>query len=476
MQVRATQVAGRFRGPAGRRTPRAARRSSRAALPGVLLLALALTAGGCDIGEVPTAAPTSKSTAKPVALTLGVYGAPDELAALQAVVENFDSRSVGATAELRSWPSHDGLMNAIRAGGKVPDVFMVSRRDLGWLQDQHLTQPVDELLDERGVDFGDDYSRDALQAFSSDNRVQCMPYGVAPTVIFYNRSLVDFDKMLARGLDAPDLSGGGDPRWTFDQFAAAAGFATRPKRGTRGLYIEPTLRSLAPFIYSGGGSLFDDDERPTSLALSEDGSRSALERTLELLRDPHVNLTDRQLAKASDLQWFEDGKLGMIEGTRALVPQLRLVQGLDFDVMPMPVLDHASTVGDITGLCLSSHAASTAMGADLLVHTLSTESVARVVRAGYLSPANLKVALTDDFLQPGRLPEHAGVFNSSLRTLEIAPLLSSWSKLEGAVAASLRELVRVPLFDLDAITAQIDEESRTVLTPEPSGSASPSSE
>lgn len=445
-------------------------------LPGVLLLALALVAGGCDIGADPVSAPPSKSPAKPVQLTFGVYGPADEVSSLQAVVDNFDSLQVGATAELRYWPGHDGLMNAIRAGGKVPDVFMVSRRDLGWLRAQHLTQPVDELLDERGVDFGDDYSRDALEAFSSDNRLQCMPYGVAPTVIFYNKKLVDFDKMLARGLDAPDLSGSGDPRWTFEQFAAAAGFATRPKRGTRGLYIEPTLRSLAPFIYSGGGSLFNDTEQPTSLAFSDDSTLSALERTLELLRDPHVNLTDRQLAKASAVQWFEKGKLGMIEGTRALVPQLRLAQGLDFDVMPMPVLDQSSTVGDTVGLCLSSHATSTSHAADLLVHLLSTEAVARVVRAGYLSPANLRVALTDDFLQPGRLPEHAGVFNSSLRAMEVAPLVDSWGRLEGAVAASLRELLLAPVVDLPAITERIDEESRSVLAPESSGSASPSPE
>ena len=47
----------------------------------------------------------------------------------------------------------------------------------------------------------------------------------------------------------------------------------------------------------------------------------------------------------------------------------------------------------------------------------SAESVARVARAGYLAPANLEVALSDDFLQPGRLPEHAGGLQHRVRTM-----------------------------------------------------------
>ena len=43
----------------------------------------------------------------------------------------------------------------------------------------------------------------------------------------------------------------------------------------------------------------------------------------------------------------------MIAGFRALVPELREVPGLDFDVMPIPSIDGAATVGDITGLCIS---------------------------------------------------------------------------------------------------------------------------
>ncbi|MCW2844773.1 MAG: carbohydrate transporter substrate-binding protein family [Nocardioides sp.] len=455
------------------------RTGRRAALPTAILLVAALAAAGCDTGgNDPAPTPTSTAPAKPVKLTFGMYGPPDEVGAFQGVVDIFNSLSDDSDVTISSYANHDGLVEALRSGEKIPDVFMASRSDLAWLQEQKLTQPVDEMLDERGVDFGDGYSRDALQAFSADNRLQCMPYGISPMVIYYNKALIDFDRMRARGLDAPDLGTETAPRnpgWSFDQFTAAAEYATRPRRHTRGLYVDPTLRGLSPFIYSGGGTVFDDQADPTSLAFSDSDTQAALERALVLLRNPQLTLTDKQLDRATPLQWFERGRLGMIEGFRSLVPELRQVQGLDFDVMPMPVLDSSATSGDITGLCISADAASAPEAADFLVHALAPDSVGRVVDTGYLAPANLEVALSDRFLQPGRLPDHSSVFNSSVRALELPPLIDSWPDLEAAVAARLRELLTVPVVDLVALTAQIDEESRTVLDPTPaSESPSPS--
>ena len=120
------------------------------------------------------------------------------------MANHFDTVNDRADVTVTAWQNHDGLRRAIEQGKPLPDVFLVSRRDLRWFVESGLTRPVDTLLDERGVDFGDVYSRDALEAFSSDNRLQCMPYGVSPQVVFYNESMIDFDRMELRGLDVPE--------------------------------------------------------------------------------------------------------------------------------------------------------------------------------------------------------------------------------------------------------------------------------
>lgn len=417
----------------------------------------------------PTPTPTSTADATDERLTFGAFGTQAELTAYDAVVAGYNSLSDGPEVDLEASPDSDALVDTL-ATGDVPDVFMVSRDDLAWLLEEELTQPVDALLDERGVDFGDGYSRDGLQAFSADDRLQCMPYGISPMVIFYNEELVDFERMQRRELPVPQLWDDEESltqTWAFDSFAAAAQFAARPRLKTRGVYVEPTLETLAPFIYSGGGQLFDDEDAPTSLAFSDDDSRAALERSLEVLRSPLVTPTEQQLARNSALEMFKKGKLGMIQGYRSLVPELRQVQGLEFDVIAMPVLESSGTVGEVTGLCLSAEAADTAAAADFMVDFLSAPSVRRVARAGYLVPANLEVALSDDFLQPGRQPRHAGVFNSSVRSIQFQPLLTTWLELEQAVSSSLEDLLNEPVLDdLEALTEQIDEQSRAVLDPE----------
>ena len=448
----------------------------RRTMVGALTVAgLLLAAVGCTGSDEPTPGPRP-SPSKPVdpTLTFGVYGPSEQLDAFQATVDQWNRETEGPQVRQKGWETHADMRAAIESGTDLPDVFLASRSDLRWLLDNKYTQPVDELLDERGIPFGDGYSRDAIQAFSADERLQCMPYAVSPMVIYYNTRLVDFERMQVRGLEAPDPDA---TSWSFEQFAAAAEFASRPRRGTKGVHIAATLPGLSPFVESGGGSVFDDAGDPKSLAFSSDDSRSALERTLELLRNPQVTLDPAQLEEDSALDWFKRGKLGMIAGYRGLTPQLRLVPGLQFDVLPMPVLDGSATVGDVAGLCLSRKAASTAAAADFMVYELSADAVSTVTRTGYLAPANLEVALSDTFLQPGRQPLHANIFNSSVRAMDLDPLVDTIPELEEAVAPDLEQLVYgVGVLDLDGITARIDETSKPILDPEYTPEPSPTEE
>ena len=451
------------------------RRAGRAL--GCALAAVTITAGltACtsDSSSPPnppeetSSAPTT-SPSQPVDLSFGVYGSPDEVAAYATMAKHFDSVNDGAEVTVEHWRTHAGLRRALEKGEPLPDVFLVSRRDLRWYLDNQLTRPVDTLLDERGVDFGDVYSRDALTAFSFDNRLQCMPYGVAPQVVYYNADLVDFERMEARGFDVP-----GEPgdrrRWNWDQFVAAAKFAARPSKGTKGVSVEPTLPGIAPFVYSGGGDLFDDDSDPTSLAFNGEGTQGALQTVLQLFRDPKVTLTEEQLAEKTPLEWFERGKLGMITGSRALVPQLRKVPALNWDVIAIPSIEGGATTGEISALCISQDAESPATSADFLVYATSTDAVTEVARRGYLQPANQEVAFSDDFLQPDEDPLSATVFNESLGRMVIPPLLDTWDQLDEVVAPFLEQLFYgAPILDLAAVTAEMDAASQPILSPETS--------
>jgi len=439
------------------------------------LLAAALIAGCTDDGGAPPPespeTPETSAGRGPVDLSFGVFGSNDEVAGYDDMVRKFNSVSETGEVSVVSWLDREEAMAELASGAPVPDVFLVSRRDLAVFMEADQVQPVDELLDARGIDFGDGYSRDALRAFSVDNRLECMPYGISPMVIYYNTELIDFARMRARGLPAPGSDTTTEPPrfWSFEQFAAAAEFATRARRESRGVHVDATLGGLAPFIVSGGGSIFDSDTEPTSLAFSEGSTRAALETTLDLIREGPLTLNPEQLGERPALDWFKDGQLGMIAGFRDLVPELRRVQGLEFDVMPIPIIEGSGTVGDITGLCLSAGTEHTEEAADFLAHALSEQSVTAVARSGFLVPANVAVAASDDFLQTGRLPANSRIFTATVRDIYMPPLLTSWTELETAVAPSLEELVTIPVLlpdTIEEITVEIDERSRLILSPQ----------
>ena len=369
--------------------PRA--RARRAALVGTAL-AVALTTAACTGDAEPDPQPDPSPTQgqgggadKPRKIVFGAYGSEEEVAAFQSVVDSFNASSTTRQVSLRSWPDHESALADVLAGD-APDAFLTSRIDLDQLVDAEALQPVSLLLDERGVDFGDRFSRDAVDAFAMDDELQCMAYSVSPMVVYYNTDIVDFDRMERRELDVPTPNDDGvRERWTLAEFGAAATFAAR-RGDRRGVWIDPTLRGLAPFIYSGGGQVFDDDREPTSLAFSDDGTREALEQTLEILRDPTLTPTNAQLARATPVQLFKRGELAMVAGFRNLVPELREAEDLEFDVMPMPTIEDRATVGDIAGLCISAESDHVGDAADFIVYAVSDDAIADGRRDGLHRP------------------------------------------------------------------------------------------
>lgn len=476
------------------------------------VVTLALGASACSADPVAPSPPAPSKTAKVVKLGYGVFGSPEEIASYQAVVDAYNAQASTVHVALMSWPTSEDMMSdidaaldaaglgpadpsvtpgdapsdgastssgdtgessdsatpdpnataaALEAAG-LPDIYMVARADLAHVVGNGLNVPLFNLLEDRNVSYGDGYARDALEAFSDDADLQCMPYSVSPMVIYINTDLVDFAEMRTRGLPTPAVE---QTSWNFEEFRAAAQFATRKKLRTKGVSFSPTLRSIAPFLYSGGGQLFDDDTFPTSLNLSSGDNRDTLTTVLEVARNPRFTLTDAQLAQASPTQWFERGRLGMVEGFRSLTPELRDIPGLHFDVMPMPRINDEATVGDITGLCIAP-GRNVQRAADFLVNAISPEGFTPVTDAGYVVPANLAVARSDAFLQPDQQPAHAGIFNAGVDAMVLTPLLESYDELDAVVDPLLRRAFTEPVFDgIDVITERIDEASRSVLDP-----------
>jgi len=459
---------------------RARRRRGATLLAAVALLGAGVLAA-CDSSTSSTSEPTSgpdssdslspSGTSSPAqlppqTLTLGVIGSADEIEQYRTMAETYAPVARKVTVKVVGWPSDAAMLTSFRSGARVPDVFLASRRNLDFLVQHELIQPVDQLLDDRGFDFGDEYPRSSLTAFAADNRLQCLPYDIQPSVIFYNTKLVRFDRIRT---DPPSPGEG----WSLAQFAAAGSWAVNHHPGVAGIYLPATLQGLAPFIYSGGGRLYDDETRPTSLAFSDETNVDSLTQTVRAFRAPGVTLSDEQLDKHSPLEWFARGKLALLEGDSRMVPALREA-GVRFDIMPMPSLDSPATVGEVTGMCLSSQPRDVATAADFLVYANSPGALALVSYAGYLQPANQSVALSDAFQQPGQHPRHASVFTFSVKSMQYPPIVPNADDLDLAVEPLIRRMLHGRPAAVPRVARRIDRASYRVLGPRFGPSANPS--
>ena len=418
---------------------------------------------GCGGSQTERPRPTATVTVapKPVELTVGLFGAPQEIAAYRQAVDNYAAaQQQRVTLTLKTWPSAAAMMTDLAGGAPVPDVFLAGRGDLGVLQQDKLIQPVEDLLAARNVDLGDAYSREALEAFSSDRHLACMPYAASPEVLYYNTDLVDFEAMAAAGHDVPNPESG---RWSLEQFAEAVQWAARPRAGIRAVALPADVAGLAPFLYSGHGKVVDDEDAPSTLAFSDPDNQSLWDQLLPILNGPGVGLTRRELHQHTPLSWFERGKLAMLVGDRSLVPTLRKHSDLHWDVIALPTVSDSVTLGDYTGLCMSAATKQTQAAGDLLAYLVSRPAVALVAQAGFMVPASTEVGMSDDFLQPTQRPTHAQVFVNAMRSMHVLPIPSTFlADLDRRTSGLIGDLFR-PGANVPGLTQQIDAASQPVL-------------
>jgi multiple sugar transport system substrate-binding protein len=456
-------------------------RRTRFAAPLVATL-LALVVAGCTSSTDPTPAssdspsptPTSASTTSgPVTLRFAVYGDRGVVAAYREIARTYTTEHPNITVKVEAVPdavtAEDNLDRAF-AAGTPPDLFLARQTSLSTLVAKGRVQPVDVLLEQRGVQFGDNYQRLGLEAFAGDSALQCMPNDVSPYVVYYNKRLV-----VPRAFAEPgEIPPSPDRGWTWDQFVAAARAGSRD--GVKGVYLPPRLSTLIPLVRSAGADVMDDPRLPTTLTLSDDGTRPVLEQILSVARDPSITPTARQLARQDAVTRFENGRLAMMVGTRPLVPRLREKVDLHFDVFPLPSLGRARTLADITGYCVAKQTRHLPETIDFLAYASDDQASETLAATGAVVPANLAALHSSQFTDPSQFPRNGSVFDLAIRRADPMPAAPGWSDVVSQTQPFLDRMFYSPVLDLDSLLPRIDEVSRRFLTPpSPTASATPSS-
>ncbi len=438
---------------------RAGRGAVRAALAAVLLT-VATACGGTGGGA-------EGQGDDPVSLL--VFGDPEELAAYRTLLAAYERQAPGSEVRLVEASDRTDLIARVStslAAGSPPDLFLVNYRFYGQFAATGALEPLEERARaSRRLDL-DGFYPQALDAFRWQGRLHCLPQNVSSLVVYYNRAL------FAR-YGVPEPRDG----WTWAEFAATASALTRDAAGrqagglesetasavaTYGVGVEPSIIRLAPLVWSNGGRLVDDDARPTRLALGTPEAKEALRALFSLRAPAGVAPTDVEVEAEADEARFANGRLAMLLSSRRATTTLRAVEGLDWDVAPLPRLRDPVGVLHSDAYCMPRGSEAKDAAFRFLEYALSAKGQEILAGTGRTVPSLRAVAESPAFLDPQARPRRARVFLDAIPTVRRLPSISTWPEVEDATAGVLENGMYLGQ-PVDEVVRELDRVTRPIL-------------
>ena len=405
-----------------------------------LSLTVLLTA--CNGGD--PAGPAASGGRPTGTIRVQAAGGEGELNALREMVAAFEQAHPGAKVEftgLAEQGDHIAKLGTSFAGGNPPDVFLLNYRRFGRFAQQGVIDPA-RLPGNAG-----DYYEQALEAFTMDGTLLCLPQNLSSSVVYFNAELFG---------DVPLPK----PGWTIQDLQATVKALHAKQVKTIG--FETGMRTVAPFVWLHGGHVVDDLDEPTKITMSTPESRAALEYLNALIAEGGVNATDAAAAPAEDR--FAQGELAMLVDSRRAVPAMRKA-GLDFDVAPLPKGAAEATLLASDAYCVSKKADNPELAHAFAQYAVTDAGGKVLAASGRTVPSLKSLAESDAFLAPGKAPKSARVWLDVAPHVRRLPNVAAWNEAETTASDALEQFFAGKA-SLDETVALIEKESQRLLAAE----------
>ncbi|GIH09945.1 ABC transporter substrate-binding protein [Rhizocola hellebori] len=393
-----------------------------------------------------------------------VFGSPDELAAYRTLVSAYK----GGQVQLVEAADRKDLITKLStsiAGGAPQDLFLMNYRFYGQFAAKNAIEPIDDQLKKSTVIKAADFYPEAMKPFQWAGKQLCMPQNVSSLQVYYNKGL--FTKF---GVAAPK------PGWTWtdmlttaqDMTRDAAGHvvkATEPEAGAtppavHGLGTESVMIRLAPFVWSNGGQLVDNDAKPTRFTFDTPAAREALKNFIDLRLGYGVIPTDDEV-KAQDLvARFTSGKLAMLLESRRITPTLRAAKELSWDVAALPTYKQPGGILHSDAYCITKASKNKESAWKFMEFAMSPEGQRIIAATGRTVPSHIATAKSNAFLD-GNAPAHAQIFLDAVPSLKAVPTISTWPEIED-ITEGILENALYRGDKLDDVIAEIDKQTKPI--------------
>jgi multiple sugar transport system substrate-binding protein len=373
-----------------------------------------------------------------------VFGDPPEINAYKTLITAFEKAEPDIDVQLIEASDREDLVARLStslAGGAPPDLFLMNYRFYGQFAARGALEPLEPYAEDSEEFELEDFYEQAVDAFRWDGRVTCLPQNISSLVVYYNKDLFEqfgvepprdgmpWPEFVARAQQLTrDATGqvvrGADPDLPAQPNAA--------KAEIYGLGVEPTIIRLAPFVWSNGGAVVDDEENPTRLTFDSAEAKEVMTLFFALRGFQGVVPADSEVEAEDDESRFVNGRLAMLLSSRRSVPTFREAAKFDWDVVSLPVFDEPAGILHSDAYCLTRASDEKDAAWRFVEFALGPEGAPVVARTGRTVPSLRSVAESDAFLDPAAKPANSRVFLDGIEHIRRVPSISTWPEIEDA--------------------------------------------
>jgi multiple sugar transport system substrate-binding protein len=365
------------------------------------------------------------------AISLLVFGDPEELAAYRRLIAAYERREPDARVRLVEASDRVDLIARLSTGfaaGSPPDLFLINYRYYGQFAARGALEPLAARLRRSSTIAESDFYEQALDAFRWGGTLTCRPQNLSSLVVYYNRDL-----FRRHGVAEPEAG------WKWYHMVDRAKQLTRDVDGdgtvdVYGLGVEPSIIRLAPLVWSAGGDLVDDPERPTRFRLDDPAALEAMEALFSLRVAHGVIPSEPEQESEDDETRFVGGRTAMVLSSRRSTPTFRTITDFDWDVAPLPTLGEPAGILHSDAYCMARMSPSKDAAWRFVEFALGPEGQRIVARTGRTVPSLKAVANSRAFLDPRARPANSRVFLDGIPNIRRVPSISTWPEIEDATA------------------------------------------
>ncbi len=411
-----------------------------------------------------------ESTSSSGSIRFLVFGDPPEINAYRTLIESFSREEPDIDVQLIEASDRDDLLARLStslAGGSPPDLFLMNYRFYGQFAARGVLEPLEPYADDSEAFEVDQFYPQAIDAFRWKGEVTCLPQNISSLVVYYNRDL--FKRF---GVPVPTNA------MPWGEFVARAQQMTRDKQGAvvrgadpdfpvagtvpadiYGLGVEPTVIRLAPFVWSNGGDVVDDEEAPTRFTLDTPEAKQAIGEFFQLRSLHGVVPTDQEVESEDDESRFANGRLAMLLSSRRAVPTFREAAKFDWDIVSLPVFKEPAGILHSDAYCMTKASGAKDAAWRFVEYALGPEGARVVAQTGRTVPSLRSVAESDAFLDPSKKPANSRIFLDGIETIRRVPTISTWPEIEDASEGILENGMYLGK-PVDEVVAELDEKTR----------------